>query len=170
MLLRRERLRGITRDLFEGGIRVPRIASGPGRIRPGTTQHVSSFADVLPTVCDLIGDEPPEDVTGLSFVPTLLGSGHQTEHDFLYWEFFEQEGKQAVRSGPWKAVRLRVHEDRSAPVQLFDLRSDPAEEDDVADHLEVAAELTRLMDGARPSPSGGSSSAGALRRPSSGRA
>ena len=54
-----------------------------------------------------------------------------------------------MRSGPWKAVRLRVHEDRSAPVQLFDLRSDPGEEDDVAaDHPEVAAELTRLMDGA----------------------
>ena len=54
-----------------------------------------------------------------------------------------------MRRGPWKAVRLRVHEDRSAPVQLFDLRVDPGEEQDVAvDHPEVAAELTRLMDGA----------------------
>ena len=88
-------------------------------------------------------------MTGLSFAPTLLGSGDQSRHDFLYWEFFEQKGKQAVRSGPWKAVRLRVHEDRSAPVQLFDLRSDPGEKDDVAaDHPEVTAELTRLMDDA----------------------
>ncbi len=141
--------RGIKRDLYDGGIRVPMIANWPGTVRPGTTQHVSSFADVLPTVCDLLGDEPPEDVTGLSFAPTLLGSGPQPEHDFLYWEFFEQKGKQAVRRGPWKAVRLRVHEDRSAPVQLFDLRVDPGEQQNVgADHPEVVAELTRLMDGA----------------------
>ncbi|MEE2941713.1 MAG: arylsulfatase [Planctomycetota bacterium] len=141
--------RGIKRDLYDGGIRVPMIASWPGTVRPGTTQHMSSFADVLPTVCDLLGDPPPEGVTGRSFAPTLLGSAPQPEHDHLYWEFFEQKGKQAVRRGPWKAVRLRVHEDRSAPVQLFDLRSDPGEQRDVAaERPELAAELARLMDGA----------------------
>lgn len=141
--------RGIKRDLYDGGIRVPMIASWPGTIDAGTSAHVSGFEDVLPTVCDLLGDAPPVGVTGLSFAPTLLGDGDQPRRDFLYWEFFEQKGKQAVRRGPWKAVRLRVHEDRAAAVELYDLRSDPGEERDVAaDHPELVAELTRMMDGA----------------------
>ena len=49
-------LRGYKRDLYEGGIRVPMIARWPGKIKAGSTSdHVSAFWDVMPTVADLVG-------------------------------------------------------------------------------------------------------------------
>lgn len=144
-------LRGIKRDLYEGGIRVPTLAYWPGTITPGRTSgHLSGFQDVLPTFCELVGAEKPAGIDGISFLPTLLGSDQQTEHDHLYWEFFEQGGKQAVRWGNWKAVRLRVQRDAAAPIQLYDLTNDLGEQTDVADqHPEVVAHMKRVMDQTR---------------------
>src|SRR5207247_2037794 len=99
-------LRGIKRDLYEGGIRVPMIARWPGTIKAGSTNpQVWAFWDFLPTAADLAGIKPPEAIDGISMFPTLLGR-KQKSHAFLYWEFHERGFQQAVRMGDWKAVRL----------------------------------------------------------------
>ncbi len=147
--------RGIKRDLYEGGIRVPFIARWPGRIRPGTTSdHISAFWDFLPTCADLLGIEAPPGLDGISFLPTLLGKGSQLKHDHMYWEFYERNGRQAVLRGKWKAVRLNVHEGPNQPVQLYNLEVDPGETTDVsAANPQIVQELTDLIDAAHvPSP------------------
>ena len=81
-------LRGHKRDLFEGGVRVPMIAWWPGKIAAGSeSDHLSAFWDVMPTRCELTGAKAPQGIDGVSFLPTLLGEGAQTQHDYLYWEY-----------------------------------------------------------------------------------
>ncbi|MFH5884666.1 arylsulfatase [Halalkalibaculum sp. DA3122] len=147
-------MRGIKRDLYEGGIRVPMIVRWPGKVPAGTTSdHISAFWDVLPTVSDLTGIPAPEGIDGISFLPTLLGHpGDQQQHKYLYWEFYEDGGEQAVRQGKWKAVRRQVRSRSPLQVELYDLSRDPSEQHDIADeHPEKARELLRLMQQAHKS-------------------
>ncbi len=140
-------LRAGKATLYEGGVRVPMIARWPGVIAPGTTtDHVSAFWDVLPTFAELAGSDPTElpEHDGISFAPTLLGSGDQPAHELLYWEHARR--MQAVLFGNWKAVRPKP----DAPVQLYDLAADPDESDDLAAaRPEVAAHAVELMQTAR---------------------
>jgi len=147
-------LRGGKRDLYEGGIRVPMIAWWPGKIEAGrTTDHLSAFWDISPTVRELAGAEVQNDTDGLSLVPTLLGRGEQEEHDALYWEFFEGKGKRAIRKGPWKLILFNTNEDENPRAELYHLENDPAERKNLADQNSgKVAELTTLMNQAR-SPS-----------------
>ena len=142
-------LRGIKRDLYEGGIRVPFIVSWPDRIEPGrNSDHVSAFWDLFPTLAEIAGEEIGE-TDGISLLPELLGE-QQPEHNCLYWEFHEQGGKQAVLRGKWKAVRLNVGEDPIGVPELYDLVEDPSEQHNVASgHPEVAGQLSKLMEEAR---------------------
>ena len=81
-------LRGLKRDLYEGGIRVPMIAWGPGLVPAGqTSDHVWAMWDVLPTVTDLAQVEAPDSIDGLSMANVLRGEGAQLQHPYLYWEF-----------------------------------------------------------------------------------
>lgn len=139
--------RGYKRDLYEGGIRVPMLAKWPKKIPSGiAVNHISSFWDVLPTLCDLIGINTPTNIDGISFLPTLLGDKNQAPHDYLYWEFHEQNGKQAVRMGDWKAIRLNTFNEES-DFLLFDLSKDPQETNNLASvHPEKSEELGRIMD------------------------
>lgn len=148
-------LRGFKRDLYEGGIRVPMMASWPGVIEAGTeSDHISAFWDVLPTMADVAGVEIPGDIDGISFLPTLKAEGDQDTHDFLYWEFHERGGRQGIRKGNWKGVKYDINEVSNAKLQLFDLSKDLGETNDIADkHPEIVAELEALMRGAnKPSP------------------
>jgi arylsulfatase A-like enzyme len=118
-------LRGIKRDLYDGGIRVPLIARWPGRIEAGTsTDHISAFWDLMPTACDLAGIKTPAGIDGISYLSTLLGA-EQKKHDYLYWEFKTQR---AVRMGKWKAVQ----QSPKSAIELYDLSSDLGETTDVA--------------------------------------
>jgi arylsulfatase A-like enzyme len=141
------KLRGGKRDLYEGGIRVPLIACWPEKIEPGSTSnHVSAFWDFPATACELAGIDAPEGTDGLSFVPTLLGKGKQTEHDYLYWEFHEQNGKQAVRMGKWKGIRLNVKDDINGPIELYDLLADVGETRNVAkQHPQIVKSIAEKM-------------------------
>ena len=143
-------LTGYKRDLYEGGIRVPMIATWPGKIAPGAlTQHTSAFWDFLPTACDLAGIEQPAGIDGISYLPVLLGEA-QPQHDYLYWEFHEKGGRLALRKGNWKAVKYNVYQAPDAPIELYNLAEDVSEQNNVADlHPEVAAELTQLLKEAR---------------------
>jgi arylsulfatase A-like enzyme len=145
-------IRGQKRDLYEGGIRVPMIAYWPGRIKAdSTSKHVSAFWDVFATLAEIAGAEADVQTDGISFVPALRGrDGEQQAHEYLYWEFHEQGGKQAVRKGKWKAVRLGVQKDPSAPVELYDLEADPQESKDIAsEHADIVAEMMEIMRTAR---------------------
>jgi arylsulfatase A-like enzyme len=145
-------LRGIKRDLYEGGIRVPLIARWPGKIVPGSvSDHVSAFWDFLPTCAELAGLTPPEGIDGISMVPTLMGQPEkQIKHEFLYWEFHERGGKQAVRMGDFKAVRLNVHKNPDGPLELYNLKSDMGEERNIAaQHPDVIAEIEAYLKTAR---------------------
>lgn len=139
-------LKGYKRDLYEGGIRVPMIASWKGVIQPNTrSEHVSAFWDFLPTVCDLIDKPIPENIDGLSFLPELTGSP-QKRHDYLYWEFHEQGGRQAVRMDNWKAVKYNMKDNIDTPIELYDLTQDIGEENDMADqHPEIVEKIAVIM-------------------------
>lgn len=126
-------LRGYKRDLYEGGIRVPMIVKWSGKIKPGSvTDHLSAFWDVMPTFAEITGADLPENIDGISFLPTLLGKKNQKQHDYLYWEFHEQGGKMAVRTGNWKGVKLNINKNPDAKTALFNLTTDPEETTDVS--------------------------------------
>ena len=140
--------RGYKRDLYEGGIRTPMIAYWPGKIKAGTKSDTPlAFWDLLPTFSELAEVKPNLKTDGISFVPTLLAKGEQQNHDYLYWEFHEQGGKQAIRQGNWKAVKLQVFAKEGPVVELYDLSKDSGETQNLASqNPEKLAELVRLMD------------------------
>lgn len=151
-------LRGIKRDLYEGGIRVPLIAWWPGTIHPGqTSDHVAAAWDLLPTFTELAGIELPAGIDGVSFVPELLGK-EQPEHEFLYWEYYhynwswgreDHDGRprnwlagRAVRYGKWKAVTG----DTSVDWELYNLENDLGETYNVvSDHPEIIRKIKKHL-------------------------
>ncbi len=139
-------LRGIKRDLYEGGIRVPMLARWPGHIPAGrVSDDIWAFWDFLPTAAELAGVRPPAGIDGISVLPALLGKPREPA-PYLYWEFHERGFNQAARAGDWKAVRFG----RSRPVELYNLRNDIGEKNDMAGkYPDVAARLTRILDTAR---------------------
>lgn len=146
------KLRGLKRQCYEGGIRVPFIAWWPETVPAGTiNDHQLAFYDVIPTFCEIINDKKfpskylnrkVEDdcFDGISFAPTLLGNDQQQpEHDFLYWEFHETD-QIAVRKGDWKLVVIK-----GVP-HLYDLSEDIHEDHDIAaDHPETVREMTDII-------------------------
>lgn len=138
---------GLKGSVYEGGIRVPLIARWPGRIRPGqVSDHVSAFCDMLPTLCEAAGAAAPAKIDGVSFLPTLLGTGRQTPHEFLLWEFYGYGGQQAVRMRDWKGIRLDCHKDPNGPIKLYDLKNDIGETRDVAaEHPDVVERIAQIM-------------------------
>jgi len=133
--------------VYEGGIRVPMIATWPQQIQAGTeSQHISAFWDVLPTLCELSGAAIPLNRDGISLVPTLLGqTAAQKKHDYLYWEFPSYKGQQAVRKGQWKAVRKNIFEG-NMEIELYDLSTDIAEKNNVAaEYPSVVEEMEAIM-------------------------
>lgn len=140
-------LRGIKRDMYEGGIRVPMIVWWPGRIKAGTvSDQVWAFWDFLPTAAEIAGTRLLENIDGISMLPTLLGRKQTNQHEFLYWEFHEKGSKQAVRMGDWKAVRLAP----AKPLELYNLKTDPSEAVNVAEnHSDVIAKIESYLKTAR---------------------
>lgn len=138
--------RGIKRDLYEGGIRVPHIAWWPGTVQPGVSDHPSAMWDFLPTACEVAGVPIPTGLDGISYAPTLLGKGTQRSHHALYWEFHERGASQAVRMGKWKGVRTQLRENPDAALELYDLDGDPGETKNLAEaHPDVVARIEKIM-------------------------
>ncbi len=144
--------RGYKRDLYEGGIRVPTIAYWPETVAEGTrSDHISAFWDIMPTVAELAGIDIPKNLDGISMAPTLLGKAEEQEqHEYLYWEFHDRGGRQAVRMGNWKAVKYDVLKHPDRRLKLFDLSSDPSESVDLAKYYpEVVGRMEKILDSAR---------------------
>jgi arylsulfatase A-like enzyme len=126
--------RGIKRDLYDGGIRTPFIVWGPDIIKPNSrSDQQFAFWDVLPTFVDMLDYKGEIETNGISFYPTLIGKRQKKKHDYLYWEFYEQKGKQAMIKGNWKAVKLNVSDPKEETVfELYNIKKDPEENHNVA--------------------------------------
>lgn len=138
--------KGYKRDLYEGGIRVPMIAFWKGKITENTTtDHISAFWDVLPTIAEITGAKVPENIDGISFLPTLLGN-EQPKHESLYWEFHEKGGRRALRKGDWKLVNYNLNDSQISTFELYNLKTDQGEEENLAgEYPEIVEELKQLM-------------------------
>ncbi|PIE22787.1 MAG: N-acetylgalactosamine-6-sulfatase [Planctomycetota bacterium] len=147
-------LRGRKCSLYEGGIRVPMIVRWPGKIAAGTQSSViSMFTDFLPSFAEILGEDTPDDLPGLSLVPTWTGQGRQQQHPWLYWEYHAGGGSQAVRLGQWKALRQRIRQQEDAPIELYDLSQDRGESKDIAKkHPDLVERIRMIMDLREPSP------------------
>lgn len=149
-------LRGYKRSMHEGGIRVPLIARWPGTIAPGTTtDHPSAFWDFLPTACEIAGVDPPDNIDGISYLPTLQGRPNdQRQHEYLYWSSSEGATAVGVRMGRWKLVQPRPRKPKNANADpaddaewlLFDLSTDVGETRDLADvHPTIVSQMRDLL-------------------------
>ncbi|AQG78006.1 arylsulfatase [Spirosoma montaniterrae] len=141
----RNQLRGMKRSPYEGGIRAPLIAWWPGQVKPGTSDHLTGQWDFFATAADLARVKPASKTDGQSIVPTLLRR-KQTPAPYLYWEFHEQGGWQAIRQGNNKLI----YKVRADAYELYDLSRDPAEQTNLITHTpDVAAYLKTLLASAR---------------------
>jgi len=129
----------------EGGLRVPMVASWPGHIQPGSqSNHISAFWDVMPTLCEIAGIDAPDDTDGISFMNALTGK-EQKAHDYLYWEYPEYGGQQAVRMGKWKGIRKNIKKG-NMQLELFNLDEDIQEQEDLSSQFpEVVKEMESIM-------------------------
>ena len=146
-------LRGVKRDLYEGGIRVPLIARWPGTVPAGRVSHeVIGFWDLLPTFAVLAGVDAPRPIDGVPVVAALQGGRVDRPEGYLYWDYGHCRPRyaQAVRLGDFKGVRC----ERGGPVELYDLKHDPAEARDLsAQHPQVVRRIEQIMaTAATPSP------------------
>ena len=174
-------MKGIKRDLYEGGIRVPLIVWSPAFVKAGKkSDHASAFWDMMPTFAELTGSTlpgmtstiasqtdktqknmtptddvsaiktPTEKLDGISFLPEILSRSNQQKHDFLYWEFHEQKGRQAVRKGDWKLIRQGISDEKGPWLELYNIKEDIHEDNNLAEkESEKVRELTLIMDNAR---------------------
>ena len=139
--------RGMKRDPYEGGIRVPFIVRHPKKIFAGReSDQVGYFADFFPTVMDLIGDKIEKNFDGNS----IAGILHSTEKTFeippIYWEFYEKNGWRATRFGKWKAIENNLHDGKDGPIELYDLYRDPSESNDVSEaHPELVEKAQKIF-------------------------
>ncbi|WP_258872705.1 arylsulfatase [Thalassotalea euphylliae] len=144
-------LKGMKRDLYEGGIRVPMIVLWPNAIKQGRkSEHVSAFWDYMDTFCEIAKTACP-DSDGISFLPTLLGDKEQKKHEYLYWEFNEAKGPtQALRVEDYKLVKRY-----KMPIELYDLSRDISEESNLlatktdSEYLEIAINMEKQLKEAR---------------------
>ena len=138
--------RGIKRDLYEGGIRVPTIAWWPDTIKPGTTnKNQWYFGDLMATAAELAETTVPKDLDSDSFLQTLKGNPPEkewTRESLLYWEFYERGSAHAVRFGKWKAIRSPMF---TGPIQLYDLSWDHAEKNNYAERRPKLVEHARNL-------------------------
>ena len=140
-------LRGRKRDMYEGGIRTPMIVRWPGRVPAGeTSDAVWYFADVLPTLADLLGVKPPDNIDGISVLPAILGKKQRTDDRFLYWEFYENGFQQAVRWHSYKAVRTSP----GKALELYDVSKDISEQHNIAaENPDIIARIEAYLKTAR---------------------
>jgi len=131
--------------LHEGGIRVPFIANWPNKIKANTeSEHISAFWDILPTICDVTNISPPKEIDGTSFLPSLLGK-KQDQPKYLYFEFPEYGGQQAVRLGKWKGIRKDIKKEKM-DIELYNLNIDIKEKNNVADEYpEIVKQISNIM-------------------------
>ena len=125
-------LRGIKRDMYEGGIRVPLIAWAPGKVAAGkSNDNAWAFWDIPVTLCRLTNTPMPNNTDGISFAPAILGKHQLQQHDYLYWQFNESQLREAIIQGDWKLIRFKS---KGSPevLELYNLKQDIGEKNNLA--------------------------------------
>jgi arylsulfatase A-like enzyme len=140
-------LRGYKGSVYEGGLRVPLIVRLPGRIPAGSVNdHPSYFADWFSTLCDAARLKTPRGLDGQSLWPQLMGRKNPAQHRPMVWVFPEYGGQVAVRMNDFKAVRQRLKTPQPGAWELYDLKSDPNEQKDLAgQHPELIAKAEAIL-------------------------
>lgn len=140
-------LRGIKRDPYEGGMRSPMVVRCPDHIQPGTVSDlVWYFADVMPTCAAIAGTKAPKNIDGVNILPTLKGKKQDLSKRYLYWEFYEKNGWQAVRFGDWKGIQQGHNKGKLQPVELYNLKDDIGETNDLAaKHPELVKKVKKIF-------------------------
>jgi arylsulfatase A len=158
--------RGVKRDAWEGGHRVPFIVHWPSRIKAGSTcDHLASLTDVMATLADVIDFSLPHDAAEDSFslLPALKGTATSAARPYLLTQAFQGAATLSLRRGNWKLINHRgsggnrydqgelkryalQESEPSAPAQLYDLTTDPGETNNLfVKRADVAKELQELL-------------------------
>ncbi len=139
-------LRGMKRDLYEGGIRVPLLVRWPGHVpAKKVSHHISGFQDVFPTMLEIAKVKTKHKSDGISMAPTLLDKKDQKQHNYLYWEFEEQGGSRAVLKGNWKGIRRNTKKNPNAPIEIYNIDNDIAETTNLAATEKTLVEEFKLV-------------------------
>jgi arylsulfatase A-like enzyme len=144
------KMRGIKRDLNEGGIRVPAIAWWPGVIGPGSQNDLQWYVgDLMATAAELAGTPVPAGLDSDSFLAVLKNPAVNEKDKWkrkspLYWESYEGATAQAVRFGKWKAIRSPM---LTGDIQLYDMSNDTIEKSDYSKRRpDLTRHATNLLD------------------------
>ncbi|MEM9644738.1 MAG: arylsulfatase [Planctomycetota bacterium] len=143
-------LRGYKRGMYEGALRQAAIAWWPGSVPAGRVDASPwAFWDLMPTFVELSGADPPPgyETDGLSLVDYFMG-GEAPSRDYFYWELHTGKPIQAARFGDWKVVRNGIQN----PIELYDLKTDPGETQNLAEiHPEVVSKGRGILEAAHRS-------------------
>lgn len=128
-------------SLYERGIHVPMIVTGPYVAAPGTTSDaLVHLVDVFPTVAGIAGVTPEAELDGVDLGPVLAGEGPGPEWAETSWNDQGDALERAVRDDRYKAI-LR----ENGVVELYDLVADPLETTNLAGSARHAAAREALL-------------------------
>lgn len=154
---------GYKADIYEGGHRVPFLATWPKVIKPGTkSDSIVCLTDLMATFAEITGYQlkPEDGVDSYSFLPTLQGKLNSRRPDVIHHSV---SGYFAIRKGKWKLCavngsggwlspkinngKAKAAKKLSDVYQLFDMSQDEGEQANIADqHPEIVKELRELLD------------------------
>ncbi|MHC4671605.1 MAG: sulfatase-like hydrolase/transferase [Planctomycetota bacterium] len=126
-------------NLYDHSVRVPLIISGPNLPKGKKCAALCYLLDIFPTLCDLTGVAIPDSVEGKSLVPLLQGSKTQIR-DSLFFAY--KNVQRAVHTERWKLIWYNVEGKQTT--QLFDLKNDPEELNNLADNPKQAERVKLL--------------------------
>jgi len=126
-------------NLYEHSMRAPLVFAGPGIPEGKTSDALVYLFDIFPSLCELADIEIPEKVEGKSLVPIMQGKT-ESVRDSLFTAY--KRIHRAVRDDRWKLIRYPEIDE----TQLFDLKSDPHETNDLAEDPSNASKVDEMME------------------------
>jgi arylsulfatase A-like enzyme len=143
----KNKLRGFKRSPYEGGIRAPLLVWWKGKIKAGSSSYFPTAQwDFLPTACELAGIKPPQNIDGISILPTILGQKQGKRKVDLYWEFHEQGGWQALQAGDYKLIYFV----KSQNYELYNLKKEAQEQTNLKEQeIKIFEKMKKQLQKAR---------------------